>query len=186
MKKLLVLMLVLGMASFANADLILTINGSPAPDAITLTTSETIELDVDLVQGETILGYDLSVVVSNAQGALSSLDINLHPENGFLIVPKMVKDLPQEYRFTGGDYPGMPGKDGPLILLSGLMFHCEEATPVEITLVSRGVLLKETGQPAFEEYGDGYVFDRIAVTQIPEPATMLLLGLGGLFLRRRK
>jgi len=35
-------------------------------------------------------------------------------------------------------------------------------------------------------YSDGGSNDVMAVTVVPEPATMLLLGLGGLFLRRRK
>jgi len=34
--------------------------------------------------------------------------------------------------------------------------------------------------------GDGVVFDSVTVTFIPEPITVALLGLGGLFLRRRK
>ncbi len=35
-------------------------------------------------------------------------------------------------------------------------------------------------------YGSWYGINAVQLTQVPEPATMLILGLGGLFLRRRK
>lgn len=39
--------------------------------------------------------------------------------------------------------------------------------------------------PGYDAHGAGY-FDNIVVSQVPEPATVLLLGLGGLVLRRRR
>jgi hypothetical protein len=36
------------------------------------------------------------------------------------------------------------------------------------------------------DYGYANVIDIVTIHQVPEPASMLLLGLGGLLLRRRK
>ena len=52
MKKLLVLMLVLAMASLANAQLVFTLNGEPQPDEITILPSDIIELDLELAAGQ--------------------------------------------------------------------------------------------------------------------------------------
>ena len=46
--------------------------------------------------------------------------------------------------------------------------------------------MKNTGWGASGDATVDYNIDNIAIEQIPEPATLLLLGLGGLFLRKRK
>lgn len=66
MKKLLVAVSILAMGSFAHADLILSVNGQPAPDEILLTTSEIITLDIQLLEGQTLTGAQIEVVLSNA------------------------------------------------------------------------------------------------------------------------
>jgi len=69
MKKLLVLLLVFGMASVANAAITLSVNGDPAPDDISLVKSQTITLDI-LLDEPAFAGGDIAVVLSNSQGAL--------------------------------------------------------------------------------------------------------------------
>jgi len=64
--------------------------------------------------------------------------------------------------------------DGTLV--DGIIFHCEGPGDVIISLY-------ELNGDTLEIMG---VLDTVVVHQIPEPITMTLLGLGGLFLRRRK
>jgi len=63
MKKLLVLLLVFGMASVANAAITLSVNGDPAPDDISLVKSQTITLDI-LLDEPAFAGGDIAVVLS--------------------------------------------------------------------------------------------------------------------------
>ncbi len=57
-------------------------------------------------------------------------------------------------------------------LVDNIIFHCEVPGDVTLTLVG--------------DYENGIeVLDTQIIHQLPEPMTMCLLGLGGLFLRRR-
>jgi len=57
------------------------------------------------------------------------------------------------------------------ILVDNILFHCEGMEDVTITLMDGSTF---------------QVLDTQVIHQIPEPMTVALLGLGGLFLRRRK
>jgi len=82
---------------------------------------------------------------------------------------------------------------GSYVLADDLIFHCEEETDVIIDLVAMGDLIywtyDETGTKTGSQViaAGGTTLDSIHVVQvIPEPATVVLLGLGSLSLMRRR
>ena len=181
MKKLLVLLMVLGMTSFAGADLIFTINGEPQPDTIYLQPSETVELDLELAQGETVQCYQVTYELSNEQaefltsgtvfpwGSLAPGKINAQDGTA----PVSWVEIAADNLFSGSP--------GPLVLMQGLILHCTDPTPVVMTVtVSERTIID--GQ----EIPIGTVLHTLEIIQVPEPMTIALLGLGGLLLRRRR
>ena len=186
MKKLLVLLLVLGMASGAHAaldlGLVFTLNGEPQPDEIVLRPSESIELDLELLQGNNILGYTLDYVLSD-------------PAGGDVLAEFLVDGIkfPTVFSFPGSAIVGdnrvtitaaqflVPAVEGPGVLMHDLYIHC---------LGEGNVMLDIIAQAGTTINGDpiqpGTIVHSLSIIQIPEPATMVLLGLGGLLLRKRK
>ena len=193
MKKFVIVMLVLGMATTANAVLTLSVDGGPNPGNLTLAMSETIELDVTAPIGLT--GGSFTIQLSNSQGALGYSTLEYSTEYCDLYIPSIPYST-----YTTWDMPWAPKGSDPMdskhitvnggnfsnaialpdTIVWGIIFHCEEHTPVTISLISDGV------DYAGGEVLGGVVMDSIVVQQIPEPATIALLGLGGLLLRRRK
>ena len=191
MRKLLVLMLVLGVASIANATLQISVDGNPEPiDSeiyITEVPSGYLTLDIwtdaDIAAME---GFDWALVVDSGKGTIGG---------GVDVV-----DNPDFINEVGGDAPD-PGNgvlpDDPLagrwgfmasfipipagtVLLDDFLFHCEAEGDAVIQLWAT-----VSGVP-FGPTSGGVMMDQVIIHQIPEPMTMALLGLGGLFLRRRK
>jgi hypothetical protein len=189
MKKLLVMVLVLGMASVANADLIFTVDGEPQPAEISIRPSDEITLDLHLADGENILKYQLMYELSNEQAEFILPDPETSPQYGISFpwlstFPGKVNSYDTDGVISYVEIAAdnfMMAAAGPLDLMDGLIIHCLDTTDVVLTItVSQATTIN--GQ----ELTIGTVLHTLTIHQIPEPMTVALLGLGGLFLLRRR
>ena len=175
MKKLLIFMLVLGLASAANATLSLKIDDAAVPGSISIEIGETIQIYSS--DASTWVGY-LFVTEGSQAGSLT---------NGRLA------------ELTSGE-PGYAGDGGNIAAVTEAGFgvgYLMGADYVALPPVAGVQLLIDFTAPT-EDIGKTGVINlwidpdytnaeqSVNYTIIPEPMTVLLLGLGGLLLRRRK
>jgi len=180
MKKFLVLALVLGMTSMASAVIQLSVNGLPAPDEIVLAPSDTIVIDIMVMDGHNVAVFDWGLNLSNDLGKLDAADITFHQ---FDLAGKVLEGNAQRLRMGGGNIFS-PAVEGPAKIVDEILFHCEGEGDVIVDLV----IVDQAGNIIDGESNlqDGHILDRLIIRQIPEPMTMALLGLGGLALIRRR
>jgi hypothetical protein len=162
MKKLLVLMLVLATGGLASAGLILDVVGN--------------DISVVLQDGSNLVTFDLEVSVDG--GTLNATGANLNPTGkAWNLAPKVAAASDMAYRVTAADFPflGAEGLAAPAAVLSGLVV----APPAE----GCWVILTSYGSDMLD---GSKVTGEVARVFVPEPMSLMLLGLGGLFLRKRK
>jgi hypothetical protein len=184
MKKLLVLMLVLGLTSVAGAANVgQTIQlgivgapgqGEPLPDEITIEVSQWIELGIIVNGGADALELDLEVIGP-----------------GHVELPAVPTDIFVEaWTIPGPVTPAPPGVSQIVamdlfgthtgLIAQLIMFHCDGTGDVLVQITDIGVNNVDGRDVPLAEMGS------IIIHQIPEPTTVMLLGLGSLFLLRRR
>jgi hypothetical protein len=177
MKKLFALMLVFGMASMASAALQISVGGvqEPHDTDIWLMPSETIVLDIWTQNTIPVGGAPEEGTYALVCGPLGTISggVNVSPEPSVYIYP-----------YTGTGVAGIWTSltvfneiPGGSTIIDDIVFHCEDIGDVLIELIY---------DPVYPIYGVSAVVDSVIIHQIPEPATMALLSLGGLFLLRRR
>lgn len=170
MKKLLVVLMVLSMATLANAGLV--ISGAPA----TMGPSDIVILSV-VSDGLTSTADTFLLMDDSPQGAaaidLSSATNAVNSNiNGDTVVYAMGD--PMNGVFMDMSIPAYPIPNLPAgTVIDQLVLTYDSVVGVgAVTLTLVGA-------------DTSTLFDTVVINQIPEPMTMCLLGLGGLFLRRR-
>jgi hypothetical protein len=215
MKKLIVFMLVLGMVSMANAtiiDLVARGVGSMGHSGTIndpLENSEILYVDIVLnhnpysgypsYDGYALYGMDLDLHISGS-GSLGhdtykNGDPKLAWDSRYSVTGfSGIGDDGNIASINGGSLSGnIQGQQGGTVLVSGLYIHCDGPDPVVLDLTLAGTTkYSDYMQPGGGPYPGDTWFNMIEeqlgdlVIYQPEPMTIALLGLGGLFLRRRK
>jgi hypothetical protein len=190
MKKLLIFVLVLGMASLASAmTLNISVDGivDPPDSLITLYPSDYVTLDIHSSGYHNGPDYDdavyFALVADTGYGTISGGHVCIPPAPGDSSIIEGVS--PVDAGMCSEPENGIYGWIGALITSGSvdtpagiyfdeIVFHCEGPGDVVVKLYTT------------TDFSTIDLVDSVVIHQIPEPATIALLGLGGLLLRRRK
>jgi len=160
MKKLLVLTLVLGLATVATA----TITVDPLAASVENGSSITISISSD-----NDASYGRFLIIDNLAGTLSNQVLLSAAGPAGLVMDDVELGAPGTFMFQALSF------DVPSTVVPGLHFTVDYTANDDSSLVTIAVLDFD-----FNPVGS------IEIQNTPEPMTLGLLGLGGLFLRRRK
>ncbi|MHC4155893.1 MAG: PEP-CTERM sorting domain-containing protein [Planctomycetota bacterium] len=186
MKKLLVLMMILGLASSANA-IVLEISFQGQTDLADsdIYVDPSVEYELDIYgHGMMPTGDDVywALVVDTTTATISGGTVLVPPAGslsswfGNNAASAGIPGLMANEDGPWGSFAVAPAETaGPGIYANGFIFHCEAP---DIDAVVRLITT-----PDFANY---IVQDTMTIHQIPEPMTVALLGMGGLFLLRRR
>jgi len=191
MKKLLVLLVVLGFVTASSASVVgavIDLQVAGGAKEITIGPSDTINLEIIFTGSATENLFNLGVVFTGIQGAtLGDLNTGLVYNSMFDPTMKEIKpgiiNIPANITLGFGPV----GTGAPLVVVSGITLHCDLAPNmftiklVDYVAGAPVIVVDSTGTELAHSFGSG-----VLVHQTPEPMTMMLLGLGSLFLVRRK
>lgn len=197
MKKLLAILLILGMASMANAAMIvISVDGAIDVEEIgtvenPLVASTDVALDVSFVNPAGMAFFSAAEegyysLVCGPAGTISGGAYGTGGMGALVLIDPSIKTIP--WGPATAPFPDVQGIHlnmfistgtgvSDLVLYDGINFHCEGLGDVQIDLLKWS--------------GDDFtisptVIDSVYVHQVPEPMTMSLLSLGGLALLRRR
>jgi hypothetical protein len=172
MKKFLVVMMVLGLVGSAQAALQISLNGAVAGDEITISVSDNIVIGVMSDTADPWAGI-LEYIPRDSQAAEWVGSVTINPIAGFRATAALAAGYATSWQLSAAAFPGEVPAVAPGEQFT-IGFHCLAVGDVVVTLWG-------------DAWDSGPVLDQLTIHQvIPEPVTIGLLGLGGLFLRRRK
>jgi len=181
MRKLLVLMLVFGLASMANAALRISVNDNknPTDSDYTLRSSETITLDIWTDATIPILSVTYWVLVVDTTMGRISDGVCKYPDDAVIWPDAALAGIRGLPSYSDGVWgliavfspAGIPAN---AVIYDEIIFQCKGVGDAVVELYTTDLV------------GTNTVVDSVVIHQIPEPMTIALLGFGGLLLRRRR
>jgi hypothetical protein len=188
MKKLIVLFAILAMVNVASAgvvDIVITsLNGEPITPTSEITIKPTDEVDMQITFTGPATEYAFGVGVTLNVTGPGTLNIAGAARNALYEAWAEVIGADSIIEATATSM-GPQGTGQPVVLVGNLLLHCDAIGNVTVVLTNdpiSGMYISdaEYGMLPFD-FGAGVI-----IHQVPEPMTLTLLGLGSLFLARRK
>ena len=195
MKRILVLFAVLAMTQAASGGVIdlwiTSLDGAPITPTkeITVTPSQTVDFDI-VYSGTAAEGtlFSLDVdVTATGPGTITLANLT-EGDNAWVVGYTMNNAIPGGFNFVRVNDAGGSDGEPPLLVLDHIDLHCDDLGTVIVDIIENGgmggtMTVDGSFVPILAPPSFGAP---LVITQVPEPATIALLGLGALLLRRRK